>query len=184
MLSPSKPEGARNGKRMPNAKTNCMECGSEAATRKGTYRFRESGLDTVVLKEIEIVRCPACGDEIPIIPNLDGLLRTLAMAIVTSKLPLTGPEVRYLRKYLAMSGDQFARMLHTDKSTLSKWENGAVNIGSKSDLLIRAVVLHLGRGLRDEAEQVVRGFGQIDEESTKPPHRIEVDSETLEYAYA
>jgi len=169
---------------MPNAKTICNECGSQAAVKRGTYRFRESGLDNVVLKGIEIVRCPACADETPIIPNLDGLLRTLALAVVTSKQPLAGPEVRYLRKYLAMSGDQFARILHTDKSTLSKWENGAVNIGSKSDLLIRAIALHLGRGLRDEAEQVIRDFEQIDEESTKPPHRIEVDSETLEYAYA
>lgn len=169
---------------MPNAKTTCTECGGEAAIKKGTYRFRESGLDSVVLKGIEIIRCATCGDETPIIPNLDGLLRTLAMAIVTSKQPLAGPEVRYLRKYLAMSGDQFARILHTDKSTLSKWENGAVNIGSKSDLLIRAVALHLGRGLREEAERVVRDFEKIDEESTKPPHRIEVDSVTLEFAYA
>jgi putative zinc finger/helix-turn-helix YgiT family protein len=171
-------------KAMPKAFMHCAECGATAAIKKGTYRFRESGLDNVVLKGIEIVRCPACGEESPIIPNLEGLLRTLALAIVTSKLPLAGPEVRYLRKYLAMSGDQFARMLHTDKSTLSKWENGAVNIGSKSDLLIRAVALHLGRGLREEAEQVIRGFEQIDEESTEAPHRIEVDSETLEFAYA
>jgi DNA-binding transcriptional regulator YiaG len=133
---------------------------------------------------IEIIRCPSCGDESPIIPNLDGLLRVLALAIVTSKLPLTGPEVRYLRKYLSMSAEQFARMLHTDKSTLSKWETGAINIGSKSDLLIRAIALHLGRELREKAEQVIRDFEQIDEESTKPPHRIEVDSETLEYKYA
>jgi transcriptional regulator with XRE-family HTH domain len=111
-------------------------------------------------------------------------LRILAVALVTSRLPLTGAAVRYLRKYLGMSGEQFARILHTDKSTLSKWETGAVNIGSKSDLLIRAVALNLGRGLRDEAERVTRNFEHIDEESTAPPMRIEVDSETLEYEYA
>ena len=92
--------------------------------------------------------------------------------------------MRYLRKYLGMSGEQFARILHTDKSTLSKWETGAVNIGSKSDLLIRAVALNLGRGLRDDAEQITRDFEHIDEESTASPNRIEVDSETLEYEYA
>jgi DNA-binding transcriptional regulator YiaG len=151
---------------------------------RGTYRFRESGLDNVVLKGIEMIKCPQCGNEDPIIPNLDGLLRTLALAIVTSRLPLTGAEVRYLRKYLGMSGEQFARILHTDKSTLSKWETGAVNLGSKSDLLIRAVALNLGRGLRDEAERATRDFEFIDEESTSAPRRIEVDSETLEYEYA
>ena len=162
----------------------CSDCGREAPVERGIYRFRESGLDNVVLKGIEIVKCPACGNEDPIIPNLDGLLRVIAVAIVTNRLPLTGAEVRYLRKYLEMSGEQFARMLHTDKSTLSKWETGAVNIGSKSDLLIRSVALNLGRGLRDEAERATRNFEHIDEESTAPPNRIEVDSETLEYEYA
>ena len=168
----------------PGVASQCSDCGIEAVVERGTYRFRESGLDNVVLKGIEIVKCPACGNEEAILPNLNGLLRVIAVAIVTNRLPLTGAEVRYLRKYLEMSGDQFARILHTDKSTLSKWETGAVNIGSKSDLLIRAVALNLGRGLRDEAERVTRNFEHIDEESTAPPRRIEVDSETLEYEYA
>lgn len=162
----------------------CSDCGREARLERGTYRFRESGLDNAVLKGIEIIKCSACGNEDPIIPNLDGLLRILAVAIVTSRLPLTGAEVRYLRKYLEMSGEQFARILHTDKSTLSKWETEAVNIGSKSDLLIRAVALNLGRGLRGEAEQITRDFEHIDEESTAPHKRIEVDPETLKYEYA
>ena len=168
----------------PDIVSQCSDCGKEARVVRGTYRFRESGLDNVVLKGVEIVKCAACGNEDPILPNLDGLLRILAVAIVTNRLPLAGAEVRYLRKYLGMSGERFARILHTDKSTLSKWETGAVNLGSKSDLLIRAVALNLGRGLRDNAEQITRNFEHIDEESTAPPNRIEVDSETLEYEYA
>jgi YgiT-type zinc finger domain-containing protein len=165
-------------------KTRCSDCGSSARVERVAYRFRESGLDNVVLKGIEVIKCPECGNEEPIIPNLDGLLRVLALAIVTSKVPLTGAEVRYLRKYVGMSGEQFARILHTDKSTLSKWETGHANIGSKSDLLIRAVALNLGRGLQENAAQIIRNFENIDEESTAPPNRIEVDSETLEYEYA
>jgi DNA-binding transcriptional regulator YiaG len=168
----------------PSVAWECPDCGKDARVERGAYRFRESGLDNVVLKGIEIIKCPACGNEDPILPNLDGLLRIIAVAIVTNRLPLTGAEVRYLRKYMGMSGEQFARILHTDKSTLSKWETGAVNIGSKSDLLIRSVALNLGRGLRDEAERATRNFEHIDEESTAPPQRIEVDSETLEYEYA
>ena len=169
---------------MPNNMPRCDECGSVMKVERGTYHFRESGLDNVVLKGIEIVRCQNCGFGDPIIPNLDGLFRVLALAIVTSKLPLSGPQVRYLRKYLSMSGERFSRLLHTDKFTLSKWENQATKIGEKSDLLIRAVVLHLGRGLRDEGEQAVLAFEQINEESSLPPQRIEVDSETLKYEYA
>jgi YgiT-type zinc finger domain-containing protein len=162
----------------------CSDCGSEAKIERGNYRFRESGLDNVVLKGIEIVKCPTCGNEDPILPNLDAMLRVLAVAIVTSKRPLSGAEVRYLRKYLRLSGDQFARILHTDKSTLSKWETGAVNIGSKSDLLIRSVALNLGVGPHDQAGRIAREFEFIDEEGAAPPNRIEVDSDTLDYAYA
>jgi YgiT-type zinc finger domain-containing protein len=174
----------QNELKSPDIVSECSDCGKEALVERGTYRFRESGLDNVVLKGIEIVKCGACGNEEAILPNLEGLLRVIAVAIVTNRLPLTGAEVRYLRKYLGMSGEQFARILHTDKSTLSKWETGAANLGSKSDLLIRSVALNLGRGLRDEAERVTRNFEHIDEESTAPPKRIEVDSETLEYEYA
>lgn len=162
----------------------CSECGASARVEKRNYRFRESGLDNVVLKGISVIKCPNCGSEDPMIPNLEGLLRVLALAIVKSRLPLTGPEVRYLRKYLGMNGEEFARILHTDKSTLSKWETGSIRIGSKSDLLIRAVALNLGRGLRDDAERITRNFEHIDEESVQSPGRIEVDSETLEYEYA
>jgi len=60
----------------------CSDCGSDARVERGTYRFRESGLDNVVLKGIEMIKCPQCGNEDPVIPNLDGLLRTLALAVV------------------------------------------------------------------------------------------------------
>jgi len=169
---------------MDTPRVHCSDCGSEAKIERGTYRFKESGLDNVVLKGIEIVRCPECGNEDPIIPNMEGMLRTLAFALIKSKLPLSGPAVRYLRKYVGMTGEQFARMLHTDKTTVSKWETGSAAIGSKSDLLIRSVALLLIKSEATEAEQIVREFEMIDEESTQPASRIEVNSETLEYAYS
>jgi putative zinc finger/helix-turn-helix YgiT family protein len=170
---------------MKNSAVRCSDCGSSKATvKKGTYRFAECGLDTVVLKGIELIECPECGTVDPVIPHLTELLRVLALAIVAKPMPLTGPEVRYLRKYASMNGERFARMLHTDKTTLSKWENGATKIGSKTDLLIRAITLQIGPGLKEEAEQVIRQFASIDEKATEQPSRLEVDSGTLQYAYA
>ena len=46
----------------PDIVSQCSDCGKEARVERGTYRFRESGLDNVVLKGIEIVKCPACGN--------------------------------------------------------------------------------------------------------------------------
>jgi hypothetical protein len=80
-----------------------------------------------------------------------------------------------------MSGDTFASLLHTDKSVLSRWENNQVGVGSKSDLLIRAIVCNLGNGLKPEAERVVRKFSEIDESDQKAV-RIEINDSTFAYA--
>jgi putative zinc finger/helix-turn-helix YgiT family protein len=169
---------------MANKAVRCSDCGGEATVRKGTYRFAECGLNNVVLKGIELIECPACGNTDPAIPHMTKLFRVLAMAMIAKPQPLTGAEVRYIRKYAGMSGEQFARMLHTDKTTVSKWENDAIKIGSKTDLLIRAIALQIGPGLKDEAERIIRNFETIDEKSKKQPKRLEVDSETLKYKYA
>jgi putative transcriptional regulator len=169
---------------MANNEVRCSDCGGEATVNKGTYRFAECGINNVVLKGIELIQCPACGNVDPIIPHMTELFRVIAMAMIAKPQSLTGTEVRYLRKYAGMNGEQFARMLHTDKTTLSKWENDAINIGSKTDLLIRAIALQIGPGLKDEAERIIRNFGTIDEGTTEQPNRLEVDSETLQYQYA
>jgi putative transcriptional regulator len=162
----------------------CSECAGVATVRRGVYRFAESGLDNIVLKGIELIECPECGNVDPVIPRMTDLFRVLAMAMIAKPQSLTGAEVRYLRKYAGMSAEQFARMLHTDKTTVSKWETGAIRIGSKTDLLIRAIALQIGPGLKGEAERLIRNFETINERDKKQPNRLEVDSETLEYVYA
>ena len=169
---------------MAKGKVSCNECGSGATVRRGAYRFDASGLDNVVLKGIELIECPACGNVDPVIPKMTELFRVLAMAMIAKPQSLTGKEVRYLRKYAGMSAEQFARMLHTDKTTISKWENDAVKIGSKTDLLIRAIAVQIGPGLKSEAERLIRNFETITERDKKQPSRLEVDSETLKCMYA
>ena len=51
----------------------CTQCGEEAPVSRGTYRFVESGLSSVVLSGIEIARCQKCGNEDPIIPHANEL---------------------------------------------------------------------------------------------------------------
>jgi transcriptional regulator with XRE-family HTH domain len=82
--------------------------------------------------------------------------------------------VRYLRKYLGMTQDKFAELLHIHKSNLSKWENNQDKIGEQSDRLIRTIVLTLGEGLQKKAAEVVRAFPEIRETTRK---RLEVDAE-------
>ena len=160
----------------------CSRCGEEAPAVRGSYSFRESGLGNVVLQGIEIIRCPKCGNEDPIIPRLDDLMGALAYGVIMKPYRLTGEEIRFLRKYVQMTQDEFSRILRVDKTTLSKWETNDDRIGEQSDLLVRLVAVALGEeSLKLGMEEAVRQFEKI----RKTPRKVlfEVNAETREVQY-
>jgi putative zinc finger/helix-turn-helix YgiT family protein len=159
----------------------CSECGAETTVVRGTYPFKEVGLN-VVLVGVEISKCPKCNNQEPIIPQMNDLMRTIAFAVVGKKSRLLGAEVKFLRKYLHMTGEEFSRILHVDKTTLSKWENNEDKVGAQSDLLVRSVALALGDGLADKANQYVRDFERI--QKSRKPVKVNVNPATNEYQYA
>jgi len=160
----------------------CSNCGHEAKVERGSYQFAESGLSNVVLQGIELVRCDECGNEDPIIPRVNDLMRALALAVIGQPYRLRGEDVRFLRKYLKMTGVELSQLLHVDKTTLSKWETNDDKIGEQSDRLIRAVALALGDGLEEKLEEIIRRFPQIS--SSHQRVRINLDAQNLSYAYA
>lgn len=163
-------------------KAECSNCGADAPVVVGSYRFEESGLDCVILAGIEIIKCAQCGNEDPIIPRLNALMRLLTLAVLKKPYRLCGQELRFLRKYVRMTGEQFATFLHVDKTTISKWENNEDPIGDQSDRLIRAVVLALGQGLRAKLEEAIRAFPDI--QNTPRRLCIEMDPRNMIYRYS
>ena len=159
----------------------CSNCTAKAKVARGNYLFEESGLQ-VVLQGIEIIRCPKCGNEDPIIPRLEELTRVLALAVIHKPYGLRGEEVRFLRHYLRMNGTEFSQLLHIDRTTLSKWENNENPIGDQSDRLIRTIALGFGDGLKDELEKAIRGFPKI--QPTNRMVNIRMNPQTLSYQYA
>src|SRR5580658_8402563 len=93
---------------LTNPSTTCSNCGSPAQEARGVYRFQESGLSNVFLVNVAILRCSQCGNEDPVIPQLNELMSVLALAVIKKPCPLNGKEVRFLRKFLDMTGEQFA----------------------------------------------------------------------------
>ena len=172
----------------------CGNCGKTACIVHGNYKFNESGLENVVLCGIELIKCSHCGNEDPIIPAMDDLFRTIALALVRKPYRLAGEEVRYLRKYMGLTGDGFSRLLHVDKTTLSKWENNDDPVGVQSDLAIRMLAMSQNKELRDKLTEVVGEFEKIKfrassnrkKRSKYVPQRpsIEVNASDMTYAYA
>jgi len=160
----------------------CSNCGKPAKWKVGEYRFAECGLKNVYLLGIETIRCPHCKNVDPVIPSMNQLMQVLAIAVACKPYTLRGDEIRFLRKYLKMTGDQLASYLGTDKSTISKWENDEQAHGDKSDRLIRALALMLGEGLSAHVERVAKTFPQIKETPKEIEYRIDTESQTCEYA--
>jgi YgiT-type zinc finger domain-containing protein len=160
----------------------CSNCGATAKVRRGDYDFSECGLSRVVLQGIEIIRCDHCGNEDPIIPRMNDLMRSLALAVIGKPYGLWGEDVRFLRKYLGMTAEEFSRYLHVDKTTLSKWETGDDPVGDQSDRLIRLLCLSLGEGLQEKVRETVSAFPQI--RKTHRRLRIQVNAKTGAYQYA
>ncbi len=163
-------------------KETCSNCGKESTVITGNYRFDEVGIP-VLLKNVELVKCSDCGTVDPIIPDLDGLMHVIALAVISHPCKVSGDEIKFLRKYLGMSGEDFSRLIHIDRTTLSRWENGD-EPGPQSDRLIRLLVLNKSQELRQHIEEMMKQFAQIAD--CNPPRRtkLKVDAETLEYEYA
>lgn len=121
----------------------CRHCEKAALTKQTeTYLYTESGLPNVTLVGVEVRRCPSCGHHEVVLPRIEELHRTIALAVIRKRSRLTGAEVRYLRKYLGWSGVDFAHHIGVDPSTVSNWENDKDPIGPSSDRLLRLMVAH------------------------------------------
>lgn len=116
----------------------CPECGKTLRVRKNQeYRYRESGLDNVILTGIRVLECSSCREVFPEIPNIVGLHRAIASHLARKPAPLTGPEYRFLRKEMSLKAKDLARHLGTTDVTISRWETGNKKINPAADRLLR-----------------------------------------------
>lgn len=118
----------------------CVNCGRVMHKTKGSYHYTESGLDNVYLKGVVIYKCE-CGEELPEIPHIEELHRIIAFEIVKSPVPMTGSELRFLRKQMEMRATDLAALVGVDDVTVSRWEHDTKPVGSNNDRLIRSLFI-------------------------------------------
>ncbi|HEY3131271.1 MAG TPA: type II TA system antitoxin MqsA family protein [Acidobacteriota bacterium] len=116
----------------------CPECGSELVLgRNQKYRYVESGLDNVYLTGLNVRRCPNCKTRIPEIPNIRDVHLCIALWLVEKPAPLSGKEIRFLRKSLGIKSKEFAKKLGYTSQAFSRIEKGKSDIGKQGDRLVR-----------------------------------------------
>lgn len=121
----------------------CPECRkAQMETRRENYRYTESGLPNVVIQDAEIMQCPSCGSRGVAIQSMEGLHRVLAIAVINQPDPLGPHEIRYLRKWLGWSGQDFAKHMGVTPETVSRWESvdSGKPMGGTADRLLRVLV--------------------------------------------
>src|SRR5262245_50441154 len=121
----------------------CERCKNETIIDSKRYHYTECGLDNVYLDNCEVRVCPTCGLESPRIQSINDLHAVIAEAVALQKVPLSGKEARFLRKHLGLKARVWAKYLHVDATTLSRWENDEQSIGPQSDALIRLTHCYL-----------------------------------------
>jgi transcriptional regulator with XRE-family HTH domain len=132
----------------------CYECGKQMDGSKGEYKYIECGLTSVFLKDIVVFRCTNCNAVVPEIPAAGVLHRIIALRILAKQNFLTGSEIRFLRKLCGFSVNEFAEILGSSKSVISRWEKDGC--GKTTDRLIRLlVVAKLVREAADQGEPIL-----------------------------
>src|SRR5260370_23533081 len=101
----------------------CRGCGPPTEVRRENYKYDASGLDNIALENIEVRHCPKCGERQALIPTLGELHKSIALALAEKRERLLPKEIRFLRKYLGLSGSDFAAKIGVDPPTESRYES-------------------------------------------------------------
>ena len=120
----------------------CMNCGATLRSTRENYRDREMGLSNVVLNNIEIRRCPDCGEEEVVIPAVRRLHKAVALFLIEKPTRLNAEEIRFLRTYLNWASAEFAANFGVEVATVSRWEHGKLNMSPQADRLLRLAIVH------------------------------------------
>jgi DNA-binding transcriptional regulator YiaG len=101
---------------------NCPACGKQPAHTVEQYHYLESGLNNVFVDGVGIFRC-ACGQEYIQLPGAQEVHNQVASALLNKPSLLTGPEAKFLRKWLRLTSDDLAKALGYTRVSVSRMEN-------------------------------------------------------------
>ncbi len=154
---------------MKNKNMKCYSCSKNTQIKQvQKYQYTGTGLENIFLDNIEIRFCDNCEMESPVIPKILILHNTIANAIVCKRTLLSGAEIRFLRKNLRIKSQDWAKLLRTDKSVYSRWENDLQSVSPQSDLLIRYLYLRLLEERKDIRleKKIVESLSDMTDEKT------------------
>lgn len=96
----------------------------------------------VLIDSVKEEYCSSTGDKInTLIPDLQGLLRTIAAQRAIMPRRLNGSEIKFLRNAISFKAKQMAAKLEMSVEHYSRVENDAKPLGSNAEKLLRAFII-------------------------------------------
>lgn len=121
-----------------------------------TYQYTESGLDNVLIHNMEVVVDDA-GEEVYDLPNVVGLHKLIAHCIVTGPSGITPKELRFLRTEMGLTQGELAQLVKKEHLTIGRWERGERPIDANAEFVIRVLAVEkLGLDDGVSAEEMAR----------------------------
>lgn len=114
----------------------CYECGAAVRASQGTEPLM--GLPSIAV-EVTVRTCRNGHREVAH-RGIVATMKKVANALATKKTQLTGQEIRFLRKHLGLSGQDFAKFMFVTPEWVSKWENEKATMSQTDEQRLRAAV--------------------------------------------
>jgi len=150
----------------------CRKCKGRMTKTADDHRYRESGLENVVLKGIDIFRCD-CGERVISVPRVPELNALIGETLIQKDSPLAGSEIRFLRKNMGLTGKRLSEIMGIDNATISRWESNSQKPAKAHDHFIRLLYITEKRVAADQVMQIIESvFPGIKQESKKMPDMI------------
>jgi putative transcriptional regulator len=95
------------------------------------------------------------------ISNVEGLHRAIGRGIVGGDGPITGAEIRFLRKEMKYTQEKLAALIKVSDQAVARWEKGEFEIPGSAEIVVRALYReHIGDAVkvRKLAEQLIRSM--------------------------
>lgn len=120
----------------------CPSCDTKKAMKLEiiVHRFKESGLDNIILHGVRFFRCSHCGESIYDFGNLLQLNSLITDCLLKKKELLSGKEIRFLRTYVGYSSESFAKIIGLDKTSFSRIENERAKVSNQVNMAVRFIV--------------------------------------------
>ena len=132
--------------------------------------YTECGLPDVWVEGLRME--DNAGEEIIRIPNIGSLHKLISREVVTSKGTLTGSELRYLRTEMGLTQTELGELVHRERLTISRWENGENTLDGATEAYIR-ILASSKLGLDRIDPEKVSGWCKLTSKNKKP---IKIDA--------